>query len=912
MIPDRLPAAPPAPLPPELSETLAGASEPLARAAAHAWTHSPFLRALMRRRPAAFAALAGAGAEPVVNAAIAATLGGEGPCGQRLRRARADVALATALADIAGLWPLERVTRALSGFADAGLDAAVTQAIAERTPGAPPRGLAILALGKLGSFELNYSSDVDLIVLFDRATLPVRPRADPDEEAVRLTRRVMELMQGRDADGYVARVDLRLRPSPEATPIAIPVSAAIEYYHAQALPWERAAFIRARACAGDRAMGEAFLHEIAPFVWRRSLDFQAIREVQSISLRIRDAFEGDRPVGGGFDLKKGRGGIREIEFYAQMHQMIWGGREPALRVPATLDALAALAEAGRIAAEDAVTMARAYRYLRAAEHRAQMVDDAQTHAVPDQPDARQSYARFSGYAGWDAMAADLVAVTATVAPIFDRVGERPAPPAAAAQLPREAAPLIAAWRNGERRALRSDAARSAYAEIEPALLAALADSADPQGAVARFDRFLGALTAGAGFFALLAANPALVGLLGRLLTATPVMADALARSPYLFDILLDPQTLTVLPSAEALRADLALRAARARGEEDLLEAVRRGVAERRFLFGAKLLEGLADPLAAARAYSDLADAALGVLAPGVEASFAAVHGRVAGAGLIVLAMGRWGGRMLTARSDLDLVFLHNAPADAVSDGSKPLAATTYFTRLAQRLSSALSVPTASGALYEVDTRLRPSGNKGQLVPSVEAFLRYGREEAWPVEHLALTRARVVLGDPDAGAQLIERIATLLTVPRDVARLKADTIALRAEIARAKPPAGPLDVKLAPGGLVDLELLVQVRQLEEGMRPEADLGTAITALTDAGRLPDGLFAAHQLLTRVLVLARLVFAETHGPVPTPGSPAVAFIARRAGLDDARALRASIEDAMARVRAGWGAVFGSRREG
>ena len=320
------------------------------------------------------------------------------PLPRRLRIERRRLALAAAIGDLSGQLDFAAVTRTLSDFADYALDAAIGAAIVERVPGADRRGLAAIALGKQGSHELNYSSDIDPILIFDPLTLPHRERDAVEEAAVRIGRRVVEILQARDADGYVLRIDLRLRPSPEVTPIVLPAEAAISYYESQALPWERAAFIRARAAAGDCTLGQGFLDTIRPFVWRRAVDFGTIREIRGISRRIRDHHAQGQAFGPGFDLKRGRGGIREVEFFAQIHQLIHGGRDVALRVPATLDALAALAAAGRIDAGEAAQLRDAYILFRTIEHRVQMIDDRQTHALPH-GEALDRVARLHGLEG---------------------------------------------------------------------------------------------------------------------------------------------------------------------------------------------------------------------------------------------------------------------------------------------------------------------------------------------------------------------------------------------------------------------------------------------------------------------------------------------------------------------------------
>ncbi len=313
-----------------------------------------------------------------------------------LRRQRTGLALAVALGDLAGELPLEQVTSLLSDFADRAIDQAVCSAIGDRMPDAEPQGFAVIAMGKLGSHELNYSSDVDLLLLFDPDTLPHRSRDDPAEAAVRIGRRLIEIMQKRTEDGYVQRVDLRLRPSPEVTPIALPVNAAISHYESSALPWERAAFIRARAAAGDLALGQRFLDSIEPFVWRRSLDFEVIDDVRQISARIRDHYAQGARFGPGYDLKRGRGGIREVEFFVQIQQIIHGGRDPSVRAPATLDAIDALVAADRLDSSTAGHLANAYRLLRTIEHRTQMVEDAQTHLLPRDGPSLDNVAQLHG------------------------------------------------------------------------------------------------------------------------------------------------------------------------------------------------------------------------------------------------------------------------------------------------------------------------------------------------------------------------------------------------------------------------------------------------------------------------------------------------------------------------------------
>jgi len=826
-----------------------------------------------------------------------------------LRRERQAVALAVALADLAGA-RLETVVAALTDFADRALARAVAAAMAERTDGGASHGFVALALGKQGSRELNYSSDIDPILLFDPATLPRRAREEPGEAAVRIARRVVAILSERTSDGYVLRVDLRLRPAAEATPLAVSTAAALAHYESSALPWERAAFIRARAVAGDLALGEAFLDGIRPFVWRRALDYGAIGEMRALTRRIRHAGGGAATPGAGFDLKRGRGGIREVEFFTQVHQLIHGGRAPALRAPATLDALRALAEAGIVPAEDAALLATAYRAFRAAEHRLQMVDDRQTHLLPSDRMALDNVAALAGMRDGDTLAQALAPHAAATARLYDALesalsvpaGRVAAPDLSAFADPAAARARIEAWRAGEPRTTRSQAARAALEAVLPALVDALGRAPAPDLALDRFDALVGRLPSAVNLFRLLEARPALIDQLCLILSHAPALADALARRASLLDGLIDASALAPPPSVPSLAAALA-QGERGDDYQALLDRVRVEVGERRFQLGAQLLLGEVDPVAVGEGYGRVAEAALEVLAAAAAAEFARTHGKVPGGELVVLAFGRLGGGVLTDASDLDLVYLFTGDFLRESDGAKPLGATTYFNRLAQRVSAALSVPTPAGPLYPVDTRLRPSGNQGLLAVSLDSFDRYQAESAWTWEHMALTRARPVFGSPEARDAVQAVIDRTLRAPRDPDRLAQDAAAMREQIATHKPPAGPLDVKLLPGGLVDAEFAVHLLQLRDGVGLSPRLGVAAAALEDAGRLARGFGAAGALLTAMLVTLRLV-------APNGGEPAEStrpLVARVCGQADWAGLMAAYDAARALVRAEWRRVAG-----
>jgi glutamate-ammonia-ligase adenylyltransferase len=874
--------------------------------------HAPFLARQMDRFPDVAAWVEKGDYEAALTAAHAVA-GAEDGVARSLRRRRGAIALVTAAADLAGAWNVDRVTRALSDFADQALEEALAAAMAERYPDADHRGFVVLALGKHGSRELNYSSDIDPILLYDPTTLPHGEREDPADAAVRIGRRVSELLTARDGDGYVFRVDLRLRPSPEATPIALPVEAAIGYYESTAMGWEQAAFIRARPAAGDLALGDYFMQAIRPFVWRRSLDFGAIDAITDISRRIRDHYSQGQAFGPGYDIKRGRGGIREVEFFAQVHQLIHGGRDPSLRSGNTREALRALTDAGVLEPEVAAKLDEAYVLFRTIEHRLQMVEDRQTHELPKSADAMDNVARLHGLK-------DGAALLDLLRPHVEWVGrnyDRLSPAAAEESLSHDEDRLkdqlaqigfadveppvarIARWRSGTVRALRSGPSREALEELLPGLMRTLAAAPDPVRALNRLDDLIGRLPSAINFFKLLAARPGLVEVLAELLSHAPTLADALGRRAELLDGLIDTSAFDPPPPVEALAAQFA-RLEEGEDYQALLDRVRQRVNDRRFALGAQIIRG-GDPLEAGRGYSRVAEAAIEALGAATVAEFERAHGKVPGGDLVIVALGRLGGGVLTHASDLDLVYLFTGSFETESDGPKPLGATQYFNRLAQRITNALSVHTAAGPLYEVDTRLRPSGAQGLLAVSLDSFARYQREEAWTWEHLALTRARPVFGSPQARAALGAILTETLERPRDFDELARHAVKMRGDIARHKPPASDLDVKLVPGGLVDLEFLIHINQFRHNMAFDPDLRAALEQLVAAGHLAGDLIAAHDLITRFLVVSRLVSPKSTEP-PEATRP---LVARACGAESWDALLESYRQARQRVREAWDAL-------
>ncbi|HSG34619.1 MAG TPA: bifunctional [glutamate--ammonia ligase]-adenylyl-L-tyrosine phosphorylase/[glutamate--ammonia-ligase] adenylyltransferase [Sphingomonadaceae bacterium] len=827
------------------------------------------------------------------------------------------------MGDLAGEFSLRLVFDELSALADRALDAAIGDAIRKRVPDAQSAGFTALALGKHGAQELNYSSDIDPILLYDPALLPRRERDDPGEAAQRVARALVDGLSAVSGDGYVFRVDLRLRPASEVSPLAISFDAALSHYESSALAWERAAFIRARSAAGDVAAGERFLASIKPFVWRRSLDFGAIEDIKRLTARIRSHHGKVERPGPGFNVKQGRGGIREVEFFAQTHQLIHGGRIPALRVRGTRAALDALADAGIVTARDAEVLGECYDRLRVIEHRLQMVDDRQTHSLPRDPAALDNVARLDGLEDGSQLQARLEEITAEVARRYDALldgddhAADPLPSTATGDLSArlealgfgDAARLaerIGGWSDGTIKSLRSDAARNAFEAILPGLLESLSRAPDPDRAFNRWETLLANLPSAVNLFRLLEARPGLLDQLVRILSLAPPLADELGRRAELFDSLIDASAFDLPGPVEDLVAAMAPEGSDA-DYEALLDRVRRVVGETRFELGVQLIEGRHDPIRISAALCRTAEAAIEVCSAATIDEFARIHGRIPGSELVVLGLGRLGGGALTHASDLDIVYLFTGSFEGESDGRRPLGASTYFNRLAQRITGALSVATAEGPLYEVDTRLRPQGNQGPLAVSFDSFARYQHEDAWTWEHMALCRARPLFGSEAARERLRGIVDEVLRDERKPQALKHDVLKMRSEIAAHKSPSGELDAKLLRGGLVDLEFVVHYLQLRDRVGFDPDLAEAVSELCAAGLLDPVIEKALAFMSRLLVSARLLAPDC----ALPSRPAQEALARACFAEDYQQLLQSLAEARQAVARAWSAAFGEELE-
>jgi [glutamine synthetase] adenylyltransferase / [glutamine synthetase]-adenylyl-L-tyrosine phosphorylase len=857
---------------------------------------------------------------------------------RRLRTLKRRVALLAAVADLALFWSLEEETAGLSRFAEAALGAGLRHLLGEAARAgriAPEKaaesgcGFIVLALGKLGGGELNYSSDIDLIFLYDPSRAEVFARDGMGPFFVRLGRELLRLLDERTADGYVFRTDLRLRPDPASTPLALSVPAALAYYEEVGQNWERAALIKARPVAGDKSAGWNFLRQIGPYIWRKHLDFAAIADIHSIKRQIHAHRGGERIAVLGHDIKVGRGGIREIEFFTQTQQLIWGGRMREVRVAPTCEALRRLAECRRIDAASAEALIADYRFLRRVEHRLQMADDAQTHRLPSDSRGIERLAAFLGYPASESFVAELLAHLLSVekryAELFEEAPSLSGPgnlvftgveddPDTLGTLRRlgfvdakAVSALVRGWHHGRWRATRSQRAREILTELVPALLRIFGATHEPDGALERFDQFLSRQPAGVQLLSLFYANPTLLELVADIMATAPRLAGELAARPGLLDSVLSEGLLAPFPDLGALAADLHDATLLARDFEEILDGLRRWAAERRFQIGVRLLFGGLDAEAAGEALADIAESALAALLPAVESEFRRAHGRVAGGAFAVIGMGRLGSGEMTLASDLDLILVYEMPPEgATSDGARPLAAQAYYARLGQRLIGALTAPGNEGRLYPVDMRLRPSGASGPLATSFSSFVRYQREAAWTWEHMALTRARPVAGDKALCRRCEAAIAGVLELPRDPARLLFDVADMRRRIAEQNPNPSPWDIRNRRGGLIDLEFIVQYLLLREGCRDPRVLrrGTraALEALAAAGALPSRaareLEEAFSLFRRAQMLLTLFLDAMPKSASLP-EPIALSLARAAGFVDSKALERDISRATARVR-------------
>jgi glutamate-ammonia-ligase adenylyltransferase len=743
-------------------------------------------------------------------------------------------------------------------------------------------------------------------VFFSPEALSVTQAREPRVAAVRLVAPLVRALEEVTEDGYVFRTDLRLRPDPGSTPVAVSIAFAEHYYQTLGQNWERAAFIKARAAAGDVECGRAFLTSLEPFIWRKHLDFAAVEDVHSIKRQILSAHKSAELGDPVFDVKLGRGGIRDIELFAQTQQLILGGRDRKLRTQGTLAALHALTQAGAIAESARSALQQAYTFFREIEHRIQMLEDAQTHRVPADPETRAHVAALAGFASLTEFDAALVEQRRIVSDIDHQLfgrGDSLADPlgsliftgvedhaetlATIGKLGFSNAAYVSqtirGWHHGRIRAMRSERARELLTRLTPRLLRAFSSAGEPDQAFSRFASFFSGLNAGVQVLALLDARPALLDLLSRLLTLAPRLSEDLARRPALLDALIDARFAMPLgkDEPERRRKELDALIADAGSFEAKLNAARRFHREEAFRIGVQVLEGVASAAEAGAAHADLAEASVAAMAGAALMEVERQYGAQPGA-FVVLALGKFGGRELAEGSDLDLMLVYDAADAAGGD---------FYTRLTQRLISALSAPTEEGALYEIDTKLRPSGSKGPVAVRLSSFERYYAEEAWTWEMQALTRARPVAGDADLAQRVLSIVHAAIARPRDRAKTLAEVVDMRARMERERAARSIWDLKLAPGGFVDIEFIAQALQLTADRADviDANTGEALDKLVLAGALSREsgalLMGAWQAWSDLSQLMRITVAgEFDAAVaPPPLIERLAAIMEAHGADD-----------------------------
>ncbi|GGE50939.1 glutamate-ammonia-ligase adenylyltransferase [Marinicauda pacifica] len=897
---------------------------------------APYLGRLAVRRAETFLRLARDSPEAVIADAIeraraVAELSDHDEAARVLREAKSDLHLAAALADLSGAYDLSHAVGALTAFADASVQGALGAAVRIRgfdveADDTPLPGYFVLALGKMGTGTLNYSSDIDLVVLFEPDRIVTPEGKEPQKALDRLTQTWVRLMSEETSDGYVFRVDHRLRPDPSSTPVSLSAESARRYFEAVGQNWERAAYAKARVCAGDREAGEAFLRDLEPFIWRRALDFAAVEDIRSLAKQIQSIGRRAEIRVAGHDVKLGRGGIREVEFYAQVMQLLFGGRKPALRVPDTVGALRALQAEDLIAAEEAEALIEDYRTLRHVEHRIQMREDEQTQTLPADRSARAAVAALFGEAELEAFDAQVTSALQRIHAAFSEqfddgdslatgegslvlTGVEPTPDTLATlsahgfSQPEQIWSRLSGWAAGRARAGRTERARGLFSRLAPRLVEAIGATGDADRTFARFAKFFEGLPSGVQPLSLLVNHPELADELIAILGLAPRLAEVLARRPALLDIMLDPSFAQPLKTGDRTKLAERMREVRGRGTpfELALNQARRIAREERLRIGAQTLLGRASAGEAGRAYTDLAEAAIEVMSDAALNEVARRHGPPPGR-FAILGLGKLGGCELSADSDLDIMVVYQADRE-MSEGERPIGCDTWFSRFTQRLVAALSAPTEEGDLFDVDLALRPSGSAGPVAVSLARFESYYQGgEAWTWERMALTRARIVGGqglDSEVSAALDAAMACDVAA-RDIRR---DAAAMRARLERDKPAGSLWNLKLRTGGLIEIEFIAQTGQLVLGRRLSPSTAQALRMLVECGALPEADGEALTTALRDYSLVTQLLRLAHGSGFDPDTASLPFAERlgeAVGVSGLQALQDRLDDHAARVRA------------
>ncbi|WP_208437553.1 bifunctional [glutamine synthetase] adenylyltransferase/[glutamine synthetase]-adenylyl-L-tyrosine phosphorylase [Bartonella taylorii] len=760
-----------------------------------------------------------------------------------LRKKKREAHVLIALADLSGVFTYEISCAWMTRLGEAALGVALRFLLREahdhgkinlsnRDDPEKDCGLIILGMGKLGAGELNYSSDIDLIVFIDEMSPHIGKLSESIDVFSKMVRRLIRIIQERTAEGYVFRLDFRLRPDPSSTPLALPVRTALRYYEGRGQNWERAAMIKARPVAGDKRAGFNFLKELFPYVWRKYLDYAAIADIHSIKRQIHAYKNYGQIAAYGHNVKLGRGGIREIEFFVQTQQLIAGGRFPQLRGRQTVAMLTELHRLGWISDKTRDSLVKSYVFLRNVEHRIQMLADEQTHLLPNDVSQFTSVAYLMGYQEKSSFIRDLLKTLRVVekhyAALFENeqelgleignlvfTGEEDDPETLITlnrlgfERASDICRIMRTLHCGRYKATQSAEARERLTELTPALLKAFGATKRADEAMLCFDSFLQGLPSGIQLFSLLQSNPSLLEMLVLIMGAAPRLAEIITRKPHVFDGMLDPTIFSELPTKTYLEKRLECFLEGVLSYEEILDHLRIFADEQRFLIGIRILNGAITGERAGFAFTALADLMIAKTFSAVRKEFSRLHGNVKGGRVGILGMGKLGSCELTAGSDVDLILLYEHDEDAeISDGEKPLYIPQYYTRLTQRLVAALSTLTSQGVLYAVDLRLRPLGNKGPVAVSFQFFKKYYRREAWIWEHLALTRARGIAGDHDFLQKLENEVCEIISFSRNKKDVAKAVCEMRTLIEKEKPPENRWDLKTMPGGIMDLEFIAQ--------------------------------------------------------------------------------------------------------
>ena len=855
--------------------------------------NSPHLSLLLQRDLELTQALV-AEAPDAITARVRGDLGAADPAMDRdrlmtfLRRQRNRVAVLAAVYDCFDICGIMECAELLSDMADHAVRLTVSHLLLDRVergdlepPAGDRWGYFVLALGKHGSRELNYSSDIDLIVLYDPECVRYTGSRSLGECFVRVTQDLIRILQSRTGDGYVFRTDLRLRPDPSSTPVAVTVDFALNYYRRFGRTWERTALIKARPVAGDLAAGAAYLERLAPFIWDEALDFTSVEEIRSVSEQIHD-FHGHQAVrAAGHNVKLGRGGIREVEFFVHMHQLAHGGRNRRLRGSRMLPMLETLDREHHIMPRETATLRDAYLLLRRVEHRLQMVNDTQTQKLPDSDAGLEHIACFLGLDSARELVRRIESVAGEVhdlyrtrfnvpesernlaAAILEGPDDHPDAVAGLEAVGFTRAPaaieVFRGWAAGRHASTASERARTTIREILHEIVEALGRTPDPDRALARLDRFLAALPDDLAFFAMLRANTWLLNLIAVVMGSAPRMAEVLEGNPRLLQAVLDPSFFLPLPEREELSRELDERLAGRRDGAARVERIAAWAGDRRFQVAVQTLENLVTVDEASTALSEVAGTVIGRLLRDALDGLSEQHGTVPGGGCAVVARGRLGAGEMTFGSNLELLFVADFEAGAGTAGPPPIAARDFYRQAAAELVSRLRSRSTYGRIYELDER--------PPVMTLDELRDHYAGRASTSELMSLTRASVVSGDSDTVAAVSAAIAGALARPRDPGLLREEVARRRAAIAAEHPAEDPFDVEHVRGGLVDLESLAQYLRLRHahGM-PEMLVGATAScfeALGAADLIPEseaGLLAGAVRMQRTLqALLRLTWSR-----------------------------------------------------